>query len=285
MELGCSLLLHTSANLGAAAAAVAVGTGLAAAGARPAASLFAVVEVVLVERSDDGMVCGEYSGGWCAVPLSLDEPTVARAAGSSRTHTSHAHAAGSASPDKVPPMGAASVLCCRQSSWLPPSKLSAWPPASLPDSGTSQPNSYLMAAQPGTAGRLCVPVIAGSPRCLLLSHLLAPQQGLRPPPLLVDGAACRLHYEVRAACMRGQRVPAMPARPATLAAALARPAGAALPQRGHLDAARARELPGLQPRLCAWAGAVGPGWGSFSERVACQGGGAGDAHPAVARTA
>jgi hypothetical protein len=106
-------------------------------------------------------------------------------------------AAAPASPDKVPLMGAASACCCLQPSWMAPAEHSAWFPAALADGGWSPLRNGRMAAQQGAAGRLCVPVFVGSPRYLLLSRLLAPQQRLHPTPLLADGAACRLHYEVR----------------------------------------------------------------------------------------
>ena len=156
----------------------------AAAATAGCGGLLAVVEVVLVERSDAGVACAEYSAAWCAIPLEL--PGGASAACGSAACGSGAPAPASRRPGAVP----AALGCCGVAT-----QAASLARAPQPRSPCSPLRAGVMAARLGAHSTLCVPLFVGSPRWLACSASLPLGQCPPPPQLLADGAACRLHFQ------------------------------------------------------------------------------------------
>ncbi len=119
--------------------------------------LCAIVEVVLVKRSEEGVVEAEYSAGWAQVHLQM---------------SSHQGQLNSS-----PTRGGAS---------LPQS------PSKRGGSASASGSLHV-----GHQGPTCsVPVFVGSPRYLMLKKVF-PEEAYPPQQLMADGAECCLHYTVR----------------------------------------------------------------------------------------
>eukprot|EP00887_Chlorella_sp_A99_P001170 scaffold14.g1170.t1 len=158
----------------------------AIAGAAPGAppALSAVAEVVLVERSEAGVVGGEYSAGWAAVPLSLPCGQESYPPPAPPPSASPTKAAGLAT--EAGPSGSGALA--------PAPASPAWPRSSGAHAGAG--GAPVLVGPPGCGRPVlhCVPVVVGSPRYLLLRRELPPEHCFAPPPLAAEGAPCRLHY-------------------------------------------------------------------------------------------
>ncbi len=222
LSLDYTLYLHTRAVLadhnaqhssgsGSSTATGASGSTSAAAavgGASSGGGLAAVVEVVLVERGEDGVMLNEFSAGWSMVPLGGSGDVIGGGSHGIHSSSPHPHPAGpgiiaSGSPSKAPLGDAASNGRTGASSARGKLRLGSClgcgaAPAS-PDPA-SEPLSPLqfgaLAARLGTGGSMSVPVFVGSPRWLLLHQASPPGHCPAPPQLLADGAECRLHFQV-----------------------------------------------------------------------------------------
>ena len=196
VDLSWSLFLHTRAALGGVRPGSPSPHGPGGGGT---ARLLAVVELVLLERSEDGVTLSEASAGWCTVPLS---PAAGSAFGSTPA-PAHAAAAAFASPPSSPPkLPAVGVLAThqRQRPGLLASCLGACAGAPATRSPQACPPSPLragcLAARLGAGGALSVPLFVGSPRYLLVRQE-APAGCPPPTQLLSDaGAECRLFYSL-----------------------------------------------------------------------------------------
>lgn len=202
VDLSWDLFLHTRAVLGGPASPSPARCSLGPAGgsSHPAAEparLLAVVELVLLERSEEGVTLSEVSAGWCAVPLS---PAAGSAVGTHAPHTAAAFASPPASPPKLPAVG---VLATQQRQR--PGRLAAClgtcagAPATRSPEACPPPSPLragCLAARMGAGGALSVPLFVGSPRYLLVRRE-APAGCPPPAQLLSDaGAECRLFYSV-----------------------------------------------------------------------------------------
>ena len=168
-------------------------------------ALCAVVEVVLAERSEEGVVVGEYSAGWAQAPL--EAPAAAalrRQVGRSGLQPDPGCAAEPhCTKHKLQPADAeacgvsARATAAQGSSALPGSPLRSPQRrgASLGSFSLGSPTLGAPTRQPG--GGCSVAVYAGSPRYLLLRAAM-PEHAYPPQPLVADGAECRLHYMVGA---------------------------------------------------------------------------------------
>ncbi|KAL4443404.1 hypothetical protein ABPG75_011141 [Micractinium tetrahymenae] len=149
--------------------------------------VLAVVEVVLVERGDGGLVSAEYSAAWCAIPLEVQPGSSGGVASGGSGALIPAAAGGSAAA--VPGAAAVTPRAGQRGKGV------HGPHSPAPGSPYSPLRAVIMAARLGAQFLLCVPLFVGSPRFLLLQRALPAAQCPPPPQLLADGAECRLYYQ------------------------------------------------------------------------------------------
>lgn len=155
--------------------------------------MLAVVEVVLVERSEGGVMLNEFSAGWCAVPLGGAADGCA--SGGFGGHAAGPGSAAPGSPGKAARRGGAPSSGWRLGGCL---SCAAAPGSPLADGGAAAPlQCGALATRLGAGGTMSVSVFVGSPRWLVLRQALPPGKCPAPMQLLADGAECRLHYRVR----------------------------------------------------------------------------------------
>lgn len=204
-----ALLRHST---GSSSGGSSTGTGAVGSGGAAAAiggcggSLAAVVEVVLVERGEDGVMLNEFSAGWSMVPLA-GSGGGGGGGGSPNPRAAGPGVTAPASPSKAGLSISASIGrngnsrsrgtlrlgSCLGCSAAPSSPVLAHEPLSPLQAGA-------LAARLGAGGSLTVPVFVGSPRWLLLHQASPPGKCPAPPQLLADGAECRLHFQVCNGC-------------------------------------------------------------------------------------
>lgn len=189
LDLESTFFLSTRAPLGASAGAC-TASGAGTAGALPSVAsgsgsgVLVVVEVVLVEHGEGGIVSSEYSAAWCAIALGSQHGSGSGSGGLTPALSGAGGATGAG-------MVAATPLAGRRRG----RGIHSHSPT--PASPCSPLRAGVMAARLGAHSLLSVPLFVGSPRFLLLQHALPAAQCPPPPQLLADGAECRLFYQAR----------------------------------------------------------------------------------------
>lgn len=164
-------------------------------------ALAAVVEVILVERGEDGVTLNEFSAGWAMVPLFGDGCSSAGGCSDAQPARAGPGIISPGSPSKAA-LGIATSSkpsCAARGGLRLGSCLgcAAAPASPAPAGGPLSPlQSGALAARLGAGASMSVPVFVGSPRWLVLRQASPPGTCEAPPQLLADGAECRLHFQV-----------------------------------------------------------------------------------------